>query len=628
LKPHEAASIRIKQASVASLQAGEIVATAVAELGAALAGMTASKPSIDQNAGVGDREIVVEVGEAEPLPRREAPRLFGDSFAIARTGEHSISIRSGSERGLIHAVGDLLGRLGASFAPGAPGWFPRIEATQLLAIEPYAVTPSFSRRAFVSDILTWNYHFSDRLELHFRHDREFIPWMARRGINAFSYIRHAHDTRLRIDEIAPALRAHGIAAEYGGHVLQILLPRERFESDPTMFPADDDGNRAAGGNLCVSNQAAIDVVRDAAIRYVADYPENELLHIWGADVRRGGWCRCGTCRDLAPQHQYMKVVNAIAEALAQTGESHPVAFLAYHDTIDPDPGLRPLPNVRVEWAPRERCYSHAIDDPACDINPRYFESLKRYVEIFEGRCDVFEYYTDAILFGGLAFASPGIIARDVGAYHALGINSISCLTFGAYSLLAYPVNLETFVRCTRDVSADSDVALNSVAQGRHPDCAREMTAAYRMIRDASAMVLDYADVMQPSLKPRKARRKRAEITAAAESFRSAIDAAEMILRSRGEPLARAEQQLWTYSGEVLEGIVDYLEAKESIGRIRAERGDAAIKKIAGAVKRVRMIDLELKGTWGAYDLEWIREIWLNALRQGLEESSPQHQEMA
>ena len=33
----------------------------------------------------------------------------------------------------------------------------------------------------------------------------------------------------------------------------------------------------------------------------------------------------------------------------------------------------------------------------------------------------------------------------------LGITSISCLTFGAYSVMAYPVNLEAFVRGTRRI---------------------------------------------------------------------------------------------------------------------------------------------------------------------------------
>ena len=117
-----------------------------------------------------------------------------------------------------------------------------------------------------------------------------------------------------------------------------------------------------------------------------------------------------------------------------------------------------------EWAPRERCYIHAIDDPACTINPRYFDSLKRYIDIFDGRGHVFEYYADAILFGGVGFATPAIIARDLRAYKALGIDSISNLTFGAYSVLAYPVNLEAFVRGTRDAEVQRHAVSSTIAR--------------------------------------------------------------------------------------------------------------------------------------------------------------------
>lgn len=169
----------------------------------------------------------------------------------------------------------------------------------LREVEPHKVEPAFARRAFVSDLMTWNYSFADRLEQHLAHDRQFIPWMATRGINAFSYIRHAHDARLRIDELMPLYRERGIASEYGGHVIQLLLPRERFDADPDFFPADSNGVRAARGNLCVSNARALALVRDNAVEYVRDYPENELLHIWGADVFEGAWCRCGHCKGLA-----------------------------------------------------------------------------------------------------------------------------------------------------------------------------------------------------------------------------------------------------------------------------------------------------------------------------------------
>jgi hypothetical protein len=608
-----------------------VTTTAAAELAAGLAAMLSRPVDVAHDAAPGSNRMRIELD----APRGGHPSdpfanntLAGDSFAVARADNSAIAVGAGGARGLIHAAADLLERLGARFAPGAPAQYPQIDADALSAIAPYRVTPSFSRRAFVSDIMTWNYGFADRLELHLRHDREFIPWLGRRGANAFSYIRHAHDSRLKIDEIGPPFEAYGIAREYGGHVLQILLPRERFQSDPAMFPAGDDGVRIARGNLCVSNPAALGLVREGALKYVGDYPENELLHIWGADVWKGAWCRCGSCRELAPQLQYMDVVNAVAESLGERcAGAPPVAYLAYHDTLEPHPGLRPLPNVWFEWAPRERCYSHAIDDPACEINPPFLESLKRYLEIFNGRGHVFEYYADAILFGGLAFATPGVVARDLRAYHALGITSISCLTFGAFSTLAYPVNLEAFVRCARDVAFEPDTAISDTALGRHPRCAPALGAAYRAVERASLLSLDFADVMRPQMSSEKGRRKRGELKSAARAFQDAIAAAESISRAGGNPLARAEQQLWTYSAEVLDGLSAYLAAKEQTGVERARMGDAAIAQIADAIQRVREIDLEIKGTWGAYDLEWIRELWIAALKRGLEEKAHAHEEI-
>ena len=139
------------------------------------------------------------------------------------------------------------------------------------------------------------------------------------------------------------LAERGIEAEYGGHVLQLLLPRDRFAAHPEYFPSGEDGRRMERGNLCVSNRAALELVRAGALGYVRDNPEMAMLHIWGADVRRGAWCRCAECAALSPQLQYMKVVNEIAAALAPEGDAAPpVAYLAYHDTLEPDPALRPL----------------------------------------------------------------------------------------------------------------------------------------------------------------------------------------------------------------------------------------------------------------------------------------------
>ena len=466
--------------------------------------------------------------------------------------------------------------------------------------------------------MTWHYEAPDRFALHLEHDREFIPWMAACGLNAFSYISHAGDTRLKIDELLPLLREHGIASEYGGHVLQRLLPRDQFAAHPEFFPVGADGQRNPRGNLCASNDAAIAIVRDGALRYMRENPECALLHIWGADVHEGAWCRCSQCAQLSPQRQYLKVVNAMAEALAKDpGSAPPAAYLAYHDTLDPVPGLDPLPNVSFEWAPRERCYSHAIDDSTCTVNPRHFESLKRYLEIFDGRGHVFEYYADAILFGGLGVASPAVIVRDLRTYRRLGITSVSCLTFGAYSMLAYPVNLEVFARATHALDFDPDAVLADVAARRHPRCAPEMTAAYRALANASALLLDGGGgVMRPPLAPAASSQSRGrDLRRARAILDDACAAADHILGDARDTLAVAERALWQYSREVADGLAAYIEAAALTGAERRQRGAAAIDRIDAAVAHVRGIDLPFKGTWGAYDIEWVRDLWMSALRR-------------
>ncbi|MGH7863562.1 MAG: DUF4838 domain-containing protein, partial [Candidatus Binataceae bacterium] len=495
------------------MHSDEVTATAADELASGLAAMLGAPVASHSDAAVAPRELRIQFGHGRQSHAALERRLAGDAFAAARSGgdDGAIILAAGSERGLIHAAADLLERMGAAFAVGCAPRFAHIDAEKLRALSPYRVEPSFARRAFVSDIMTWNYAFADRLALHLRHDREFIPWMARRGANAFSFIRHAHDTRLRIDELASSHARYGIDAEYGGHVLQILMPRDEFARHPEYFAAGENGARLARSNLCVSNRDAMKLVTDGAVAYVREFPENRLLHVWGADVWSGAWCQCAQCGSVSPQLQYMKVVNAVAAAMAEEGAGGPpVAYLAYHDTIDPDPALKPLEVVWFEWAPRERCYRHAIDDSSCEINPRYLQSLERYIELFAGRGHVFEYYGDAILFGGISIASPDVIVRDMRAYRRLGIESISCLTFGAYSTLAYPANLETFMRAARSTEIDATQSLHATADGRHPTCTAIMRDAYRALESASALILDYADVMRPQSAASRAVAKRAD----------------------------------------------------------------------------------------------------------------------
>jgi uncharacterized protein DUF4838 len=562
---------------------------------------------------------------APPADVRWAAVAAGDCFALwreavtpgsatARRGG-ALVLAGGTERAVLHAAYELVQKVGVRFPVAGAAAVVRRGGEALERVEPFAVAPAFSRRALVADIMTWHYETPERLATHLAHDREFVTWMAARGLNAFSYIRHPLDNRLKIDELVALYRERGIGSEYGGHVLQLLLPRARFDTDSNYFPVGTDGKRNSRGNLCTANPRALDLVREAALRYVRDNPECEVLHVWGADVREGAWCRCAQCTEMSPQLQYMKVVNAIADGLGDEGP--PVAYLAYHDTLEPDVDLRPRPNAWFEWAPRERCYRHAIDDPVCAVNPHYLESLKGYIDLFQGRGHVFEYYADAVLFGGLACATPAIIARDLRAYRALGLTSVSCLTFGMHSALAYPLNLETFARATRSPDFEPEHTLADIAATLHPACGSEMTEAYRAIARASALILNGGgNLMRPQIRPAAAARERLhELKQAHGEITRALDAADRVAALARDALGAFEREVWIYSRDVISGIAELIEASAETGADRGRRGGAAIKAIGEALDRLHSISPAAHDTWANWDVEWIRGLWLDALRR-------------
>ncbi|HXZ89170.1 MAG TPA: DUF4838 domain-containing protein [Candidatus Binataceae bacterium] len=560
-----------------------------------------------------------------PAPGRDGFALWREAVPAGTPDSASwhgaLVLAGGTERAVLHAAYDLLERLGARFPVGGTPRLAHCDRAGLDNVEAGAVAPAFGRRAFVSDIMTWHYETPERLARHLEHDHAFIPWMGARGLNAFSYIRHTVDSRLKIDQLVPLYRERGIASEYGGHVLQSLLPRERFDRQPELFPIGHEGLRIPRGNLCVSNPEALAIVSDGALRYVRDDPECALLHIWGADVKKGAWCRCGECAAMSPQLQYMRAVNAIADTIAERlPDGPPVTYLAYHDTLEPDPGLRPHPSVSFEWAPRERCYSHAIDDAACEVNPRYLESLKRYLELFDGRGHIFEYYADAILFGGLACATPAVISSDLRAYKAMGLDSISCLTFGAHSVLAYPVNLEAFARGTRSFAFDPDRLLADTVAALHPACASAMADAYRAIADASALILNGGgEVMRPRLPP-PAQRLR-DLKIAHDSVTRAVAAADHLVAAADRAFAIPERDIWHYGREVVSGITDYVAVLGENGAERRAGADTAIARIGAALAELRASAPAKGDTWASWDLEWISGIWLSALRRRFGEAA-------
>jgi hypothetical protein len=512
-----------------------------------------------------------------------------------------LAIAAHAPRALLAGAYGLLAAAGCPWSPFGPGdeTVPD-RATARRRVEPLAARPAFARRAWAADVGTWHYTVPERLGARLPADVGFVDWMAKTDATGLLFIRHANDSQWVVPELVPALARRGLAVEWGGHALPELLPRELFGTHPTWFPVDASGRRTDFGNACTASRDALAAIRARALATHAARDADGDVHVWGLDLLGGGWCRCGACRDLGPSDQALRVVNAVAEGLpAGTRAFH----LAYHDTIVPPRAVRPAAAVWAEFAPRERCYAHGIGDAACATNASYRDALAAHVERFDGRVEVFEYYGDAILFGGCIVPLAGVVAADLEWYRRAGVRGVSCLTFGTYSLLAHGVGIEAFARGALDpaAAAEAPEAHGRTAYGPH---AAAMAAYFRAVERLMAEVVTYGDVKLP---PRDGARGHGG-GAAFRRARAALPAARRLLgAAAGAPRAAAHARLLDYTAATLDGLAAWL----------ADDGaapDAALATLAGALAHVRDLPVAEIGTWGAYDLEVTHAFYEAALR--------------
>jgi len=594
MPPFRVSALRSATLRVAA-DAGLPLQFAVQELQRYLHRMTGVTLPIQRTAEPQSRpEIVLAYSAAAgSLP---APSAVANAagFTIIPEAER-VTLTGGSARATLAAAYALLQQLGCRWSMYGPEaeTVPRVSdaAIELPRLDS---APRFDRLGYCSDIMTWHYTQPEHLHDRLPDDRLFIDWMGKTGGNAFFYIRHPFDTQLTIPELAPELERRGIEAEYGGHVIPLLLPRELFATHPEYFPQSPDGTRSEYGNLCASNAAALEVAAGNAVQYARDYSEMQALHIWGADLWDGGWCRCPACAPLGAQDQSLRVCNAVARGLVDAGWRHPVCYLAYHDTLAADLTVRPEATVVCEFAPRERCYGHALDDPECATNQRYARALEKYVQWFDGRVRLFEYYGDAILFFGCTVPLTRVIAADLEYYHRLGIREILMLQFGAYSTWAYPMNFTAFVAAAAPVSApDAD----SRRFGVHAPTAR---TAFRDLEAIMAQVVTYGDIRRPPRDPAARRRLLARLEAALPRLAGVAEQ----LEAPEDAALRAYAGLVRYTQTVLEGVQHELRT-----------GGSAESIYAGAQRLVEAVDRRFKGLWGTVDLPIIHSFYAAAAWQ-------------
>jgi hypothetical protein len=156
-------------------------------------------------------------------------------------------------------------------------------------------------------------------------------------------------------------RRHGIQVEHELHAMHDLLPRERFDTDPTLFPMDEKGNRVRGYNLCVHSKAALEIVAENAARYTRLLPSTTGRYFYWPDDAQP-MCRCPNCRGLSDSDQALILNNRLLAAIRQVDARATLAHLAYARTLPPPSRVKPVKGVFLEFAPIERVYDRPFAD--------------------------------------------------------------------------------------------------------------------------------------------------------------------------------------------------------------------------------------------------------------------------
>jgi hypothetical protein len=418
---------------------------------------------------ISDRDVPIYISAAKTKSPCITLRLkdgTGDGF-IRHVSPGGIEIIGRSPRGLLYGVYDLLEDLGCRwYYPGERG--ERIPRAFIVGL-PAGIKdeePALRGRGL---ILGHEAYLDDATD--------WIAWAARNRYNTLFFHpyppkrrggRYRRRWRRLRKAIRKAMEERSMRLEYGGHLLDELLPRRLFWRNRRAFRFDGE-QRTRDANLCVSNPEAHKIIQERARRFFEVNEGIDVFHLWPDDVR-GVWCQCPDCRRLSSAEQALTLTNLVAEILADVDPAARVSYLAYQDTLDTPLAVRPEANVELCFAPRERCYAHALDDGHCAVNRPFWQALQAQVDWFStgeasGMASAFEYYMDGVLFKGLAPILSNTLAADVIAYRDAGCHGINLTTTNVRPWLSLPLNGFLFGRLAWQPHQGQTALLRDVAEG-------------------------------------------------------------------------------------------------------------------------------------------------------------------
>ena len=366
----------------------------------------------------------------------ELPQIRFDGYQLTVKGDYA-AIEAPTEKGVLNGVYEFAERLGFRFLTPFPDGELIPEQPKELPNGTEIHQPRFPHRGIFITPVKEEIPMADRLrfyaKLKYNTVRNSLPFAGEEAL----------------------CRMLGIREETGGHGFPKLLDRGKFGEHPEYFrmfqPEDLGGKRLSDSNLCVTNPEVREIVVREFQKQLKEKHGYYAVHCWADDLPGGGWCWCPSCRSYSPAAQNMLGMKLLCRAADAGNFQQRISVIAYHDTLFPDPQIPVEPRMFLVWAPRERCYAHAINDPSCPRNAIHWKALLAWKEKFAGIDDshTFEYYMDQLLFNGLHPFTPDVILEDMKAYLEAGIESHMTLQCTPWDIIP-DINQQFFAKANWD----------------------------------------------------------------------------------------------------------------------------------------------------------------------------------
>lgn len=411
-----------------------------------------------------------------------------DSFEMD-AGENDVKILGHGRTGLLYGAYELLRMQGWRwYSPGQFGEIvPQQRKVMALTQGRTIHTPSMSQgRGFYFE------GFS-------KESTDLLLWMARNGMNMCGCG----------SATGPFAQKLGMRQQVGGHPFEAILDPDRallsgmtlWEAHPDWYGLPPDGvrtkARALQTQFCASQPDLLDFISSELLNLaMGDWKFADQFYLVGFDTW-GSICQCEGCRKLGGgTEQALHVLSALRQCF-DTARSdgrldHDVTLIscAYEGTTTLDGPVGSFPLNLVEagdfmgFAPIKRCYAHDFSDATCPDNVFYRKALETWFAPSPRLPMMIDEYYNVTKYEDLPLLFTTRIARDLPAYHALGVRGMTYLHVPPVNWGLRSLTQVLYARLCWDIGTDADALQAEYFRNWYGPHAKIMWRTYEMIEKA------------------------------------------------------------------------------------------------------------------------------------------------